>query len=85
MLSFARRLDSHSITKRQLESLVAAGAFDSINSNRAQTFASIPILLRYAAKTQEENIELDNEFNIELTEINELNSGWFDNYFCEDN
>ena len=37
------------------------------------------------AKTQEENIELDNEFNIELTEINELNSGWFDNYFSEDN
>ena len=37
------------------------------------------------AKTQEKNIELDNEFNIELTEINELNSGWFDNYFSEDN
>ena len=32
-------------------------------------------------KTQKNSLALDGEFNIELSELNELNSSWFRNYF----
>jgi DNA polymerase-3 subunit alpha len=46
---FARRLDTKVLNKRQLESLVAAGAFDSLESNRARVFQSIETMIRLAA------------------------------------
>ena len=45
---FARRVDPHSISKRQLESLARAGAFDCLNANRAQVFAAVAVVLRQA-------------------------------------
>jgi DNA polymerase-3 subunit alpha len=41
------------LNKRLLESLVKAGAFDSINPNRAQTFATIEALIRHSQATHE--------------------------------
>ncbi|MGB8275658.1 MAG: DNA polymerase III subunit alpha [Alphaproteobacteria bacterium] len=50
---FARRLDTKVLNKRQLESLVSAGAFDSLDSNRARVFQSIESMIRLAASAAE--------------------------------
>ncbi|MFO0407195.1 MAG: DNA polymerase III subunit alpha, partial [Labrys sp. (in: a-proteobacteria)] len=51
---FARRIDVKAINKRMLESLVSAGAFDSLEGNRARAFAAIETMLALAHRTQEE-------------------------------
>ena len=43
-----------SLNKRQLENLVAAGAFDSLNANRNQTHATIELILKHAAFVAQE-------------------------------
>jgi DNA polymerase-3 subunit alpha len=45
---FARRLDARLINKRQLENLVAAGAFDSLHPNRRQLYEGTEAMLRLA-------------------------------------
>ncbi|MFC7050567.1 DNA polymerase III subunit alpha [Emcibacter nanhaiensis] len=53
---FCARIDTHHINKRALENMAKAGAFDSINPNRAQVFQSVEMLLKQAsAATQERN------------------------------
>ncbi len=54
LFDFARRLDVKSFNRRQFESLVRAGAFDSLNRNRAQSLAGIDLLLRIAGAAAEE-------------------------------
>jgi DNA polymerase-3 subunit alpha len=54
LADFSRRLDAKSFNRRQFESLAKAGAFDSINPNRAQTFAAAELLLRQASLAAEE-------------------------------
>jgi DNA polymerase-3 subunit alpha len=54
LADFSRRLDSKSFNRRQFESLAKAGAFDSLNPNRAQTFAAAEQLLRQASLAAEE-------------------------------
>jgi DNA polymerase III subunit alpha len=54
LFDFARRIDVKSFNKRQFESLVKAGAFDSVNPVRAQSFAACELLLRHAAAATEE-------------------------------
>ncbi len=51
---FARRLDAKQINKRLLEALVKAGAFDSLEPNRARVFAAIETILRFAASAADE-------------------------------
>jgi DNA polymerase-3 subunit alpha len=51
---FARRINARAINKRQMESLAAAGAFDTMNPNRASVLASVETLLRYAQSHAEE-------------------------------
>ncbi|MEO3431763.1 DNA polymerase III subunit alpha [Inquilinus sp. CAU 1745] len=51
---FARRLDSKVVNKRQLENLIRAGAFDSLNDNRAYLHGGVDVLVRYAQATAEE-------------------------------
>ena len=53
VFDFAERLDNRVINKRLLESLVKAGAFDTLNKNRAQTFATIEALGRHSQATHE--------------------------------
>jgi DNA polymerase-3 subunit alpha len=54
LADFSRRLDARSFNRRQFESLAKAGAFDSLNPNRAQTFAASELLLRQASLAAEE-------------------------------
>jgi DNA polymerase-3 subunit alpha len=49
-----RRADSGVMNKRQLESLINAGAFDSLDRNRAKLFASVDLLVRFGATTADE-------------------------------
>ena len=53
---FFSRLSSKVLNKRQLESLITAGAFDSLHSNRHQLWASLETLLTYAASCQQERL-----------------------------
>jgi DNA polymerase-3 subunit alpha len=48
LADLARRLDGRQINKRQLENLIRAGALDSLNRNRRQTFEAAETLLRMA-------------------------------------
>ncbi len=54
LVDFSRRLDAKSFNRRQFEGLAKAGAFDSLNPNRAQTFAAAEQLLRQASLAAEE-------------------------------
>jgi DNA polymerase-3 subunit alpha len=46
---FANRVGAAGVNRRQLESLVRAGAFDALNPNRRQLFESVETLVRIAA------------------------------------
>jgi DNA polymerase-3 subunit alpha len=54
LFDLATRVEPGSLNKRQFESLASAGAFDSLNPNRAQAHASAETLLRYAQAQAEE-------------------------------
>jgi len=49
----AQRLDPKMVNKRSLESLAAAGAFDSLNKNRRQVYEGAEMILRHAAAAEE--------------------------------
>jgi len=53
LFDFAERLDQRVLNKRLVESLVKAGAFDTLSKNRAQTFGAIEALLRHSQATHE--------------------------------
>jgi len=53
LFDVAERLDQRVINKRLLESLVKAGAFDSLNKNRAQTFGAVEALTRHSQATHQ--------------------------------
>jgi DNA polymerase III subunit alpha len=48
LFDFAERIDARQMNKRLLENLIMAGAFDSINSSRAQAKAAVEMLLKHA-------------------------------------
>jgi len=56
----AERLDQRVLNKRLVESLVKAGAFDTLNKNRAQTFAAVEALLRHSQATHESRVSNQN-------------------------
>jgi DNA polymerase-3 subunit alpha len=51
---FATRLDTTIINRRQLENLIKAGAFDSLNQNRRQLFEGVEMILRLASSASGE-------------------------------
>ena len=51
---FAARIDPRLLNRRQLESLAAAGAFDSINPERGALFAGAETILAHAASAHEQ-------------------------------
>jgi DNA polymerase-3 subunit alpha len=53
LFDFAERLDQRVLNKRLLENLIKAGAFDTLNANRAQTFAAVESLSRHSQATHE--------------------------------
>jgi DNA polymerase-3 subunit alpha len=71
LFEFCSRIDKRLVNRRALESLVRAGAFDSINSNRARLLASIGVALD--AAEQESRFASQNSLfseapNLKLTE-----------------
>jgi len=51
---FARRVDARMLNKRALESLAKAGAFDTLNANRAQVLDAVESILGLANRTSSE-------------------------------
>jgi len=51
---FAARIDPRLLNRRQIESLAAAGAFDSISPDRAAVFAGAETILAHAASAAEQ-------------------------------
>jgi DNA polymerase III subunit alpha len=51
---FATRVDPRQLNRMQLENLVRAGAFDTMDKNRARLFAAAETMLRRAQANQEE-------------------------------
>ena len=54
LYDFAQRLDPTAVNKRQIENLVRAGAFDSLNKNRAHLFGGVETMLRHASAAANE-------------------------------
>lgn len=54
VFDFSSRIDTRVCNKKTIESLSQAGAFDTLNKNRAQLLASIEDVLSYASRKQEE-------------------------------
>ncbi|GHF28559.1 DNA-directed DNA polymerase [Kordiimonas sediminis] len=54
IFDFADRIDPKLMNKRQLEKLAAAGAFDSLVTDRAQAFAASEIIMRTAQMAAQE-------------------------------
>lgn len=50
------RVDLHSLNKKVLESLIKAGAMDSLNGTRAQMFASIDNAMKYGHQRQDDAV-----------------------------
>src|SRR5947207_5686945 len=60
LFDVAERLDQKVLNKRLVESLVKAGAFDSLNKNRAQTFGAIEALVRHSQATHDSRVSDQN-------------------------
>ena len=53
---FAQRADPRSLNKRQLENLVASGAFDGLERNRAKLYEGLEVLLRHASAAAQDRV-----------------------------
>ena len=54
LADFARRINPRAMNKRVLESLVAAGAFDAIEANRARAFGAVDAILATAQRAHQD-------------------------------
>ena len=54
LADFGARINPRAVNKRVLESLVAAGAFDAIEPNRARAYAAVDAMLATAQRTQDD-------------------------------
>ncbi len=52
LAEFARRVDSKALNRRAIESMVKAGAFDTLHANRAQLFAAIDLMIGMSQRAQ---------------------------------
>ena len=62
LADFVARVDSRVANKRQLESLIRAGAFDSLEPNRKRLFDSVDLLVRRAGSAAERDSAQANLF-----------------------
>jgi DNA polymerase-3 subunit alpha len=53
LFDFCSRVDLHTVNKRSLESLIQAGAFDSLHDNRAQLFIVIERAMAYGQNVRD--------------------------------
>jgi len=68
IFNFCANVDTRIVNKRTLESLVLAGAFDSINQYRARLFAVIEQALEFGSKFQNSKISSENSLFGGMTE-----------------
>ncbi|MGB6733234.1 MAG: DNA polymerase III subunit alpha, partial [Xanthobacteraceae bacterium] len=61
LADFGHRINPRAVNKRVLESLVAAGAFDAIEPNRARANAAVDTLLATAQRTQDDAVRGQSE------------------------
>ena len=61
LTDFGRRINPRAVNKRVLESLAAAGAYDSIEPNRARAYAAVDTLLATAQRTQDDAVRGQSE------------------------
>jgi DNA polymerase III subunit alpha len=54
LFELSERLDSKAVNKRQMESLAAAGAFDSLEKSRARAFAAAEVLVQIASRAAQD-------------------------------
>ena len=54
LFDFARRLDTKQLNRRQMENMVRAGVFDSLEKSRGKVFKNCEGLLRYGANEAEQ-------------------------------
>ena len=54
IFDFVERIDARVINRKQLENLTTAGAFDSLNRNRAQLLEATDLLLKHSHKTSDD-------------------------------
>ncbi len=59
---FVSRLDTKILNKRQMQSLVAGGAFDALDANRKRLFEGTDRLLRFASAAAEERASAQTNF-----------------------
>ena len=52
LLDFVKRVDRHTVNRRAMEALIRAGAFDSIEPNRAALLSSLPQAIELADKAE---------------------------------
>ena len=60
IIDFVRRIDNRSINKRMMENLISAGAFDSLEINRAKLYNSIEIISKYVGEVKAQAISMQN-------------------------
>lgn len=76
---FIVRVDKHSVGKAVIESLIKAGAFDSLNSNRKQLLTSLDNLFEVASRRDSQGDQgslfgdMTSEDQPELAEVDDLN------------
>jgi DNA polymerase-3 subunit alpha len=56
IFNFITEVDPHQINRKALESLIQAGAFDSLERNRSKLFANIDRIMLYGNAVQEERV-----------------------------
>lgn len=69
LFDFCLNVDTRIVNKRALEGLVTAGAFDSVNSNRASLFKSAEMALEHAHKVQNSKLASGDSLFAEVSEI----------------
>lgn len=62
LFEFCKHLDLRLVNKKVIESLIAAGAMDSLDGHRAQKYAAVEPALRYAQQVQADL--LDDQFSL---------------------
>jgi DNA polymerase-3 subunit alpha len=62
LADFARRFNPRLVNKRTLEALIAAGAFDELEPDRARAFAAIDAMMAVAARTVAAQTDGQNDF-----------------------
>ncbi len=75
IFDFILKVDQRLVNKKVLESLILAGAFDSLNSNRAQLFEAVDLAINYGNQVEKHSNK--NQINLfseqeELVKIPEL-------------